>query len=76
MLKLLLEADPRCPLPQWNPILSFSHTFLPKAARVASAAPNGIGASPTGNPGSAAGYNNFQFTSLLAFISEPHFERV
>ena len=42
--------------PLWDPILSFSHTFSPKGARVGGPCPpNGCTSPPTGNPGSATG---------------------
>ena len=52
--------------PQWDPILSFSHTFLPKSTRVRGwHPPNGSVLSPMGNPGSAADH-----TFLLLICGE------
>ena len=44
--------------PRWDPILSFSHSFFPKSARVGGRRP------PTGNPGSATAYQPLQTWSL------------
>ena len=42
------------PPPQWDPILLFSHTFLPKSTHVGCQCPHGVGTPqrPMGNPGS------------------------
>ena len=45
-------------MPQRDPILSFSHTFLPKSTHVEGRRP------PMGNPGSAAGYVTLNFVFL------------
>ena len=47
--------------PQQDPILSFSHTFLPKSTHVGGRCPPRLGAPPTGNPGSA--------TVIMTFIN-------
>ena len=47
ILVIILGGSNRASPPKWDPILSFSHTFSPKSARVGGRCP------PTGNLGSA-----------------------
>ena len=43
--------------PQWDPILSFPHTFLPKSTSIGGRRPPQTAqCPPTGNPGSATGF--------------------
>ena len=58
---LLSLADPRGGAllvldPQQDPILLFSHTFLPKSAHIGGQAPQTAQCPPMGNPGSPTGY--------------------